>query len=280
MTSIQSYDCKDVDIVFQRDFTKGWNPSEFSFVFGLDGAESQNSTNGLTVSSVPFTATTPIGNEHVKWLRFYKNPYVLPSTHETIFEAVMSMRQVIDPNTIPPLMAPRIRNIRDDIRLCSAAFNVIDTQTWMVFDYILSDTAIYAFYERLPFGKPNPSNPTAPDYAAFSNAVLVRKRSGADPLNDTVRLGIGLNPKYKTVTWYIDGEQVFQWNRVGMRMPEEYRMLDHGGPEVSVFPTQAFFGMGTFSLLDMALPHNYDRTLVNDVGSEKNINQSHLVQLD
>jgi len=272
------YEGRSAELIFHRDFKKKWNPDEFNFIFGADGVETQNAT-GLTVTSVPFTSTIPLGNEHVKWLKFYKNPAVLPCGKEIIFELKMSMAQSIDPNTIPSLMLPRIRNIREDIRLCSAAFNVVDPQTWMVFDFLLADDAIYAFYERLPFGKPAFGG-SMTDYAAFSNAIMVRKRNGSDPINDIVRLGIGLNRDREEVNWFINGELVFTYNLCGINLPDEFRVLNVGGTPGKVFPTQAFCGFGTFSLLDMALPYNYARQMVGTSGSEINIAESALVQLD
>lgn len=272
-------------INFLYDFRMAWNPTDFDFIFGTDGIATADAT-GLTIRSVPFTSTIPVGNEHVKWLRFHKNVFPLCNTHEVVFEIDMAVQQVINSQTIPIEMRSRIKNINDDIRLAAGAFNIIDPNTWMVFDFLISNTAIYAFYERLPFGKPafngGVSTPLG-DYAAFSNAIWVARRSGVNPLNDFSKLAIGFHKGKGIVTWYIDETPVFSVNKIGYRAHDEYRLLDHGGKEILVDVESVRVGFGTFSLLDMALPNNYARDYVVDIGLSENqreIAASALVQLD
>lgn len=61
----------------------------------------------------------------------------------------------------------------------------------------------------------------------------------------------------------MNGEVVYQVNRPGIHPPDEHRLLDHGGPETESIPSDICIGFGTFSLLDMALPYNYARELIN-----------------
>lgn len=266
--------------VFFYDFTKKYNANDFKIIFGLDGVESQDE-NGLKVESNPFSATIPIGNEHVKWLRLYNEPVILPDCGEVIYETKVALKQHINVESIPENMKPRIRNAFEDIRLAAGAVNCVDPSTWMVFDFLISDEMIYAFYERLPFGKPfwtgqaqtNPNE--GGGYAAFSNAVPVSRRTG-DPMNDFVRLGIGVNKSKGYVKWYVEGKEVFSWERIGTRLPDEYRMLEHGGEEEIVQMNSFNIGFGTFSLLDMALPYNYGREFVQ--GDQQNA--AHLVELE
>ena len=272
--------CKPINFLY--DFRKKWNPNDFNVVFGSDGVVVQDST-GLTVTSNPFTFTIPLGNEHVKWLRYYKTLIPLCDSHEVIFEANIAAQQFIPiPEAIPVDMRPRIRNVNDDIRLASAALNLLDQSTWMVFDFFMSNTSIYAFYERLPNGKPSFGG-NLEDYAAFSNAIWVAPRSGVDPLSDVIKLAIGIHSGKGIVTWYVNDIPVFSINRIGYRTHEEYRLLDHGGPERIVNLSSISVGFGTFSLLDMALPNNYARNYVVAVGpndNQREINASALVQLD
>ena len=195
----------------------------------------------------------------------------------------MATEQVIDPATIPVEFRPRIRNVNDDIRLAAGAFNLIDPETWMVFDFIVSNTAIYAFYERLPFAKPffngGVLTPLG-DYAAFSNAIWVARRSGVNPSNDYQKLAIGLNRSKGTVTWYIDNIPVFTVNTIGLRAHDKFRLLEHGGTEYKVDVKSVRFGFGTFSLLDMALPDNYNRQYTVEVNGQREVSASALVELD
>ncbi|AKI79618.1 hypothetical protein [Acanthamoeba polyphaga mimivirus] len=321
--------CQRKNIDFFYDFRLKYSDADFDYVFGTDGVVTQNFT-GLTVNSVPFTQTVPIGNEHPKWLKFYKDAFPLYNDREVIFETEMSGVQVIDGNSIPEKMKPRIRNVDDDLRLASGALNVIDPNTWMVFDFFVTNTAIYAFYERLPFGKtsstpsnttsqfgnksfhdkfthngsihngsihngsihtrshcnPNPDVPTdLGNYAAFSNAIWVARRSADDPLSQFSKLAIGIHKGKGLVTWYIDDVPVFTWDRIGYRMHDEYRMVDHGGIEGIVSPDSMRLGFGTFSLFDMNLPNDYDRGYVDPVvvlpdGPHREIARSALIQLD
>lgn len=279
---VDSYyvDKKTRNTVFFYDFKTRFDLMEYPITFGSDGTVTQSSTTGLTVDSNPFTATIPVGNEHPKWLHYYKDPAILPDVGELIYETTLSVQQHIDVGDIPTdfTSSPvRIRDAFDDIRLACAGMNVVDTSSWMVFDFLLANNVIYAFYERLPFGKPfwtNPgSDPTnSTGYAAFSNGIPVAKRIS----NDSVRLGIGINKHRGYVKWYVDGKEVFSWTQIGTRLPDQYKMLDHGGSEEIVTINSVYFGFGTFSLLDMALPSNYSRELV--VGD--NQANSQLVELE
>lgn len=266
------------EINFEYDFRMAYNPADFDLVFGTDGVVTDDAT-GLTVNSVPFTVTIPLGIEHAKWLRYYNEVFPLCDTHEVIFEAEIAAQQVIPSDSIPTDIIPRIRDIRDDIRIASAAFNLIDLNTWMVFDFFLSDTAIYAVYERLPNGKPALGN-----YAAFSSAIWVARRAGVDPLNEFVKLAIGIHKGLGIVTWYVNDIPVFSINTIGYRTHEEYRLIDYGGEEELVDVESVRVGFGTFSLLDAALPNNYARNYVTDVlplsPATRDISSSALVQLD
>ncbi|BCS83575.1 hypothetical protein QLL95_gp0548 [Cotonvirus japonicus] len=276
--------CPNIDFIY--DFRRGFNEADFDFIFGNDGTVNQNAS-GLTINSVPFTQTVPVGNEHPKWLKFYKETFELCEDREVVFEIEMSGSQVIDSDQIPELMRPRIRNVNDDIRLCSGAFNIIDPNTWMVFDFFVTNTAIYAFYERLPFGKPAFNGGVTTnlgDYAAFSNAIWVARRSATDPLDQFRKLAIGIHKGKGLVTWYIDGVPVFTWDRIGYRAHDEYRVLDLGGQETLVTIDSVRMGFGTFSLLDMALPNDYDRAYVEPVvlipEEAREIARSALVELE
>lgn len=152
---------------------------------------------------------------------------------------------------------PRIRNAFEDIRLACGGMNVVDMATWMVFDFLISDEMIYAFYERLPFGKTfwtnnaeDPNNTTG--YAAFSNGVPVAKRAPCDSL----RLGIGINKVRGYVKWYVNGKEVFSWTRIGTRLPDQYHMLEHGGTPEIVTINSVYFGfgiLGGLAIIDISI---------------------------
>jgi len=240
-------------------------------VFGTDGTTSIDS-EGLLIVANPFTATIPIGNEHVKNLRYWNTPFVLSDEYETLYEAEVAVEQYVELDMIPDEnIKQRIRNVDEDIRLCSGAINTFDAETFTVFDIFFSNEKIYCFVERLPFGQTD-----ANKYAAYSASVHSVLRAG-DPYNDFVKVAIGL--KKSTASFYINGINVFNVPRIGVRQPDEYRLLDHQGSGQVLHLNSSFFGFGLFSLLDMQLPYDYARQKVNDDFGD-NIFASGLVQLD
>lgn len=134
----------------------------------------------------------------------------------------------------------------DDLRLAAFAFNTIDFETFMVFDFFITNRHVYAFYERLPFGR----GPQLGNYAAFSFAV----RAAAREPEDQHHLRIAYNRSLGRVSWYVDGGLALEVNRIGRRIDRRYMTLDHGGEEVTVSPRQLCNGMGLFTLLDAYLP--------------------------
>lgn len=259
-------------VLLQKDFRiQPFIPDEFPISFGNDGAVTQDAS-GLTITSVPFTATVPIGNEHPKWLHYYKNTFAVPRCGELVYEGYISMKQFIPIEKIPTDFIGRIRNVHQDIRLASAGINMYDPSTWMVADWFVSDQGLWAFYERLPFGK---NVPPLGNYEAFSFAKLVGSRT-ADPASDFVRLGLGVSRETGTLRWYINGEKVFEVDRIGLPLTDDLHLLEHGGEAGLVEIKQVNVGFGTFSLLDMALPNNYSR----DLTEGDSIAVSQLVQLD
>lgn len=134
----------------------------------------------------------------------------------------------------------------DDLRLAACAFNTIDFETFMVFDFFITNRHVYAFYERLPFGR----GPQLGNYAAFSFAVRSEER---EP-DQYHHLRLSYYRDTGRVRWFVDGNLVLEVNRIGRLINRRYMTLDHGGTEVAVRPRQLCGGLGMFSLLDAYLP--------------------------
>lgn len=249
-----------------------------SLTFPLDGTTTIDS-NGLFINAPQFTVTIPTGNEHPKNLRYYKNPFPLSDDYETYYETEIAVDQYIPIDNIPVGFLPRIRNIYEDIRLCSGAINTLDPETFTVTDIFLSKSKIYCFVERLPFGKTATNN-----YAAYSASFAAGDRGG-DAMTDFVKLGIGL--RKTSARYYINGVEVLWVPRFGVRQNDPLRMLEHQGEAQAISVNSSYFGFGLFSLLDMQLPNNYARQLVeNEIPTvtvypnSGNQSASGLVQLD
>jgi hypothetical protein len=142
---------------------------------------------------------------------------------------------------------PAVLDPDDDLRLASVAMNVIDFETYMVFDFWLTNEHIYAYYERLPFGREQLGN-----YASFSYAIPVARRHAGDMQH----LRISYDKAAGQVQWFIDDEEVFHVDRLGYRIGRRDMTIDHGGTETLASPRQLDCGMGMFTLLDGSQPSN------------------------
>lgn len=133
----------------------------------------------------------------------------------------------------------------DDNRLAAFALTTADFETFMVFDFFLTNETIYAFYERTPSGRA-----ILGDYASFSHAIPV----AANRPGRSHKLAILYDKARGTVRWLVNGGEVFSVDTIGFRLPRSTMTLDHGGVEALVSPNQLVCGMGMFTLLDGHLP--------------------------
>jgi hypothetical protein len=250
--------------LFRDDFHQGFDAASGSgnwFYFssppfvGNDGSETTGA-HGLHVSAPQFDLTVaqddpngvPGRLDHVKWLVFANRfngsfpGFAAEPGRELAVEATVSAQTV---GTAQHPFGAAVTDPEDDLRLASAALNGIDFETFMVFDVFLTNKRIYAFYERLPFGRPQLGN-----YAAFSFQIpLMDRRPG-----DEHRLSIAYDRDAGRVRWLVDGKERFRVDQIGRLIDRQFMTLDHGGEPEDVAPKQLDFGMGLFTLLDGALP--------------------------
>lgn len=187
--------------------------------------------------------------DHVKWLAYTNH---LSSSGVPGFDAVpgqeLSCQATVRGQAFGTAGHPfgdAVVDPDDDLRLASVALNTIDFETFMVFDFFLTNKRIYALYERLPFGRTADHR-----YAAFTFMIPVAERSP----EDWHHFRIAYDRSAGTVRWLIDDEEVYRIDRLGFRIDRGLLTIDHGGREESVEPRQLACGMGTFTLLDAALP--------------------------
>lgn len=269
-------------ILFADDFTDGFEtdgPDARWFYFMVPGANGDllfvgddatesTSAEGLHVAAKGvhpetgepvFTKTVPQedgsdssvpgGVDHVKWLVYANRSATsgLPGFdtvpgEELVFSTRMCGQLF---GTADHPFGSAVIGPDDDLRLAGAAFNTIDVETYMVYDFWLTNSAIYAFYERLPFGRQQVGN-----YAAFSFQIPVSTREPGE-WHD---LAIAYDRAGGIVRWLVDGEERFRVDRIGHRIDRQYLTIDHGGVEEDVESRQLNGGMGLFTLLDGALP--------------------------
>ncbi|GAA2757791.1 DUF6081 family protein [Actinopolymorpha rutila] len=215
-------------------------------------APGENRTTGepaFTLSVAPDSQNggLPGGLDHVKWLAYANHT---ASSGYPGFDAVpgqvFSFETWLGGRTYGTRFQPfggAVDDPDDDLRLASFAANQIDFETYIVFDFFLTNKTIYAFYERLPFGR----GPALGDnYAAFSFQIPV----AANNPRAMHHLRISYDRAAGVVRWYVNEEEVFRVDRIGCRIDRRYLTLDHGGEEVLVEPRQLACGMGMFTLLD------------------------------
>lgn len=217
----------------------GTHPHTGKPAFTLTVAQEDDDNGGL-----------PGGVDHVKWLAYTNSTassgfpgFDATSGNEVSCLAIMSGRLHGVANH--PFKSA-VKNPNADYRLASFALNTIDFDTFMVYDFFLTNNVVYALYERLPFGRPVHGN-----YAAFTHAIPLVKYHPNLPL----LLRIGYDKDAGVVRWYINEQEMFRVDQIGMRLPtRQFLTIDHGGEETLVSPDQITCGMGMFTLLDAYRP--------------------------
>jgi Family of unknown function (DUF6081) len=191
----------------------------------------------------------PGGFDHVKWLVYMNH---ISSGGFPGFDAVPGKQLVCQSTVAGQLFGTAanpfggaVENPNDDLRLASVAMNVIDFDTFMVFDVFFTNQRIYAFYEHLPFARSEFGGPYD-RYAAFSYAIPIATRNPGD----FHTVAVAYDKAAGVVSWLVDGKPKFSVNRIGFRIDRKYMLLDHGGTEELFSPKQLDCGMGMFTLLD------------------------------
>jgi hypothetical protein len=137
-----------------------------------------------------------------------------------------------------------VADVGSDFRLGAAAMVTMDTETNIVFNFFLTNTQIYALYERAPFARGTFGN-----YAAFSFAVPVCTRL-PDGLH---RLAVSYDRDSNTARWFVDGRQVLVVDRVGRRLDRRFMVIDVGGEDQIIPLNQLVCGLGMFTLMDASI---------------------------
>jgi hypothetical protein len=190
--------------------------------------------------------------DHIKWLAYMNHTstsglsgFDAAAGQELSFEAIISGQTF---GTAAHPFGGVVTLDPDDPRLAAVAMSVVDFESSIEFDFLLTNSRIYALYARSPLGRSSPEG--ANYYAAFTYVIPLAERE----LSDWHRLEIAYDNSAGTMRWIIDNREVFRVNTIGRRIDRHYLMFDHGGNEADVSPNQLTAGMGMFTLLDGFLP--------------------------
>lgn len=219
--------------------------------FVADDGEVSTSAHGLAVTAKAFTKTMGQDTgwlsafDRVKWLvimnHFSSKGQVgfdaLPG-RELTCEATLS-GQVYGTDLQP--FGDAVDDPDSDPRLGAVASSAFDPATYMIFNFLLTNRRVYAFYEHAPFVRD-----VYGDYAAFNAAIPVMERSPGD----SHHLAIAYDKAKGTVRWLVDEVEVFRVDAIGARIDRRYMLTDEGGTDMIFSPDQLDCAMGTFTFLD------------------------------
>src|SRR3989338_2836889 len=273
--------------LFYDNFQCGFRPETYGspyvyFSAGEALLQANDAAGGVTsqcgdliVRSPPFTFTNPTSLDHVKYLVTFRDAFNAPrSGAELVYEVVAAAQQTGLTGIPGILVAPAgslsgVSNVNTDCRLACAAFNLVDIETNLVFDFLLTNEDIYAVYERLPFLRTECGGP-GPNYDAFTHIIPIGKRNVIDPLNDFTKLALAYNYHENYVRWIVNDQEVYRINRIGLPLERKYRVTELTTvgqlPAAAqlIRPKQFQPGFGNFSLMDFYNPQNPGQ--VNNAG--------------
>jgi hypothetical protein len=134
-----------------------------------------------------------------------------------------------------------VTDAQSDLRLAAGASNSNNLDTGLVFDWMITNGTVYAYYERLQV--------PGTDAAVFSYAVPVAKRTPGE--KDTYQVTI--DQHRSRATWTLNGRKVLSVDKIGARaLDRQFMIIDGGGTDNVVAPAQLNCGVAAFTLLDGA----------------------------
>lgn len=203
----------------------------------------ENPQTGKPMFTHNIPQESPMGQlDHLKFSMLAKSSsentsFTVPETGSINFETM------INSHTYGLDAQPFGKNIKNpaiDFRLGNSTLMVMDPVNMIVFDFFVTNGAIYAVYER---GK-NMRGIT--DYAAYSYAIPLKSRNE----KDFNKLRISYNKSTNTVKWFINDEEVYSVNHVGQLIDRKYMTIDNGGTPKETQSNSLNGGLGIFTLMD------------------------------
>jgi hypothetical protein len=250
--------------LFSDDFSSGYDSTE-KWQAMADFADGRTTVSPKGLHVIPlgtdpatgkpsFTASTPQVTDgsspsymdHIKWAGF---PQHLAGSGVPGFDAPadgsLSISWKLSVTTTGTSRHPFGASVTDpqsDLRLASGNAVAFDFATALGFDFWVTNSKIYAGYERVR--QPGTS------YAAFAYAVPVADHAPGQQNDFSIVL-----ENRERVIWKVDGRTVLTLDRIGTRaLDRRHMVLDMGGTEEVVEVMQLNGGITAMTLLDAAGP--------------------------
>jgi len=246
-------------VLFADDFTGEWNapgaparwqPRQLSWLPEGDGVVT-TSPEGLSVvptgknpeTGLPAFARAPEGHDgsgHLRWAAFAvpesgdsRKGFPLPAAGEFRAEATLSA-ELHGTDRHP--YGDALDDPDASLTCGMAAMICVDMDSGLVFDFALTNSRVWALYERLP--RPGAIHGT------FSYAVPVAERSP----RTRHELAVAVDAEAGVARWLLDGDEVFTVSGFGLRLAsDEYLAHADQGPEEQVTVRQLLLGIGLFA---------------------------------
>ncbi len=218
-----------------RVTSSGTNPTNGESMFTLSMAQEDDNPFGL-----------PGQLDHFKWLAFANHNAVggtlgfdVAAGQELSFEAVISGQSF---GTTNQPFGAAVSDPADDPRLAATTLSVVDFDTLLEFDFVLTNRRVYAVYARQPFARARLGN-----YATFAFLIPVAERADVD---DWQRLSVAFDKDANAVRWLVNNREVFRVEHPGRLIDRRYMVIDNGGTESDAVIDQLDGGLGLVTLLD------------------------------
>lgn len=183
-------------------------------------------------------------SDHMKWLAQPRhssaNGFPVPQTGSFTCTSEMGVRTLgVDQH---PFGRAAVSDPQSDPRLASATLISVDHENHSVANFSLTNTKIYAVYERLRVDDGS-------DYAGFNYSIPVADNRPGRINNLQIRFDQG----GKRVTWLVNGRRVLSTDRIGtLAFDRKYLVIDEGGTPEQVTSRNVQCLLTTGNLLDGA----------------------------
>jgi hypothetical protein len=270
------------------NYTIGTNPGEFSYFdtslfypppyndFISNDGTTVYVGGGLVIDSTEFTkvfsASVPVPlpidgtTNRLQYFVFANDSFAVPDDGTDVVVELEVLAQCFY-GTIPSTIRSGITNTSMDGRISSFLFSVQDgAETFVAFDFIITNESIYAVHERLPNGKPSFGG-SQPDYESFISMTEISKRNQ----NDFAKLAIALNRRDKIVRYFVNDVEKYKVSDYWLPSTRTYRTNDTTGPALEADIQNVSFAFGNINALDNSNPVD-DSSLAMAYTSEASLN--------